>query len=63
MVSTLAEWWNNSVGVGPRFEVGVRFGGPLAFVLAEGARFGVGILFTGARARFAVGARLWGAVL
>jgi len=42
VVSTLAEWWDGSVGLGPRFEVGVRFGGPLAFVLAEGARFGVG---------------------
>lgn len=42
VVSTLAELWDNSVGFGPRFEVGVRFGGPLAFVLAEGARFGVG---------------------
>lgn len=42
VVSTLAEWWDGSVGVGPRFEVGVRLGGPLAFVLAEGARFGVG---------------------
>ncbi len=42
VVSTLAEWWDGSVGVGPRFEVGVRLGGQLAFVLAEGARFGVG---------------------
>jgi hypothetical protein len=42
VVSSLAEWWNGSLGVGPRFEVGVRFGRQLAFVLAEGARFGVG---------------------
>ena len=41
MVGTVAESWEDSVGFGPRFEVGVRFGGPFAFVLAEGARFGV----------------------
>jgi hypothetical protein len=41
VVSSLVEWWNGSVGVGPRFEVGVRFGRQFAFVLAEGARFGV----------------------
>jgi hypothetical protein len=42
VVSTLAEVWDGSLGVGPRFEVGLRIGGPLAFVLTEGARFGVG---------------------
>jgi hypothetical protein len=42
VVSTLAEWWDSSMGIGPRFEVGVRVGGQFAFVLAEGARFGVG---------------------
>src|SRR5258708_953827 len=42
VVSTLAEWWDGSLGVGPRFEVGVRLAGPVALVLAEGARFGVG---------------------
>jgi hypothetical protein len=42
VVSTLAEWWDGSLGIGPRFEVGVRVGGEFAFVLAEGARFGAG---------------------
>jgi hypothetical protein len=42
VVSTLTEWWDGSMGIGPRFEVGVRFGQNLALVLAEGARFGVG---------------------
>jgi hypothetical protein len=43
VVSTLGEWWGGgSVGIGPRFEVGVRFAKQLAFVLAEGTRFGVG---------------------
>jgi hypothetical protein len=43
VVSTLGEWWGGrSMGIGPRFEVGVRFAKQLAFVLAEGTRFGVG---------------------
>ena len=38
----MTEFWSGSLGVGPQLEVGVGPEGPLALVVGEGARFGVG---------------------